>query len=434
MKNHKSIIILLVMALSLPTACNTEYLDPASASETQVVNSVDGLIGLCNGMQFRWSVGRQSPVYSTIAASGFTAQELRLINAGNTDEANLNVGRNSVDGNNAVVRQLWTQSLLTIKEADLVLDNLNKSTDATVQLGLKSYATIFKALALGTLATYFEQVVVTIGEDQPFVTRTQALEQATGLLGALATDLNAGVTISPDFIRKTPNTIDIKNTTYALLARYSIMLGNYDEALTAANMVNLTVKSFFRYDATNANPIFNTSNNVLQPRNVTLGLPPSLAPDAADERINFYIANVTTGNTTEIRFKSFFSTADASVPVYLPGEMILIKAEAYARDGQLTEAVAELDKVLTKTPAQDAWGIGANLPAYSGEMTESAILTEIYRQRSIELFMSGLRLEDSRRFERPGPNDAGAERNRNFYPYPLTEKDNNTNTPADPAI
>ena len=42
--------------------------------------------------------------------------------------------------------------------------------------------------------------------------------------------------------------------------------------------------------------------------------------------------------------------------------------------------------------------------------------------------MSGLKLEDMRRFSRPA-----SERTRNFMPYPFRERDNNTNTPADPA-
>jgi hypothetical protein len=53
----------------------------------------------------------------------------------------------------------------------------------------------------------------------------------------------------------------------------------------------------------------------------------------------------------------------------------------------------------------------------------------IYKHRSIELFMSGLRLEDMRRFARPL-----TERKRNFFPYPFRERDNNTNTPADPVF
>ncbi|MBC7920018.1 MAG: RagB/SusD family nutrient uptake outer membrane protein, partial [Ferruginibacter sp.] len=380
--------------------------------------------------QYRYSVGRQSPIYSTVAGAGFSTFELRLVNAGNTDEANLNIGKQNVAGNNSVVNQLWIQSLLTIKEANLVLTNLDLAPDAGVRVGLKSYATIFKSLALGTLASYFEQAAITIGEDQPFVDRTQALQEAVRLLQELEADLSS-TAISVDFTRKALNTVDARNTLYALLARYQTILGNSDAALAAANQVSLTVRSFFRYDATNPNPIFNTSNNVLQPRNALLGLPAALAPDANDKRLDFYLVDKRAAN---VLFKGFFATADAAIPVYLPGEISLIKAEAYARKNQLTEAVTELNNVLTKKPAGDAWGVGADLPAYSGEVAQATVLAEIYRQRSIELFMSGLRLEDSRRFGRPGPNAGGEERSRNYYPYPFTERDNNPNTPPDPAI
>ena len=100
----------------------------------------------------------------------------------------------------------------------------------------------------------------------------------------------------------------------------------------------------------------------------------------------------------------------------------------------MTNAKAELDKILTKTAATDAFGIGANQPAYSGPMDQASLLQEIYRQRRIELFMQGFELEDSRRFERSAPETANEERNRTFYPYPNQERDNNTNTPTNPEI
>ena len=95
--------------------------------------------------------------------------------------------------------------------------------------------------------------------------------------------------------------------------------------------------------------------------------------------------------------------------------------------------MAELDAVLTKTAAEDAFGVGANLPAYAGAVTQDAILDEIYRNRRIELYLTGLALEDTRRFNRPGAGAADAERNRDYYPYPNAERDNNTQTPANPA-
>jgi hypothetical protein len=114
--------------------------------------------------------------------------------------------------------------------------------------------------------------------------------------------------------------------------------------------------------------------------------------------------------------------------------MLLIQAEANARKNDLPKAVEFLNRVLTKKPADDPFLIGADLPSYSGAMTQSAILEEIYKNRVIELYLLGMRLEDSRRFNRPGPGSANAERTRNFYPYPQQERDGNSNTPADPAL
>jgi hypothetical protein len=85
--------------------------------------------------------------------------------------------------------------------------------------------------------------------------------------------------------------------------------------------------------------------------------------------------------------------------------------------------------VITKTAASDPFGVGANLPAINSFGSYAALLDEIYKQRCIEMFMSGQKLEDMRRFGR-----ANAEMKRKLMPYPLRERDNNPNTPADPAF
>jgi hypothetical protein len=86
--------------------------------------------------------------------------------------------------------------------------------------------------------------------------------------------------------------------------------------------------------------------------------------------------------------------------------------------------------VRTKKPADDPFGVGADQPVYSGSVAEAALLAEIYKQRAIELYMSGMRLQDQRRLGRPA-----AERKRTgFMPFPQVERDNNPNTPDDPAI
>ena len=85
-----------------------------------------------------------------------------------------------------------------------------------------------------------------------------------------------------------------------------------------------------------------------------------------------------------------------------------------------------MNSVLTKKT--DSWGIGADLPAFLGDKTSVSILNEIYLNRGIELFMSGMALEDSRCFARPA-----TERSRTWKPYPAIERSNNTNMPTDPA-
>ena len=66
-------------------------------------------------------------------------------------------------------------------------------------------------------------------------------------------------------------------------------------------------------------------------------------------------------------------------------------------------------------------------------MSQDAILQEIYKNRCIELFMSGMKMEDSRRFV-PLPQDANPGAAGASTHMPNVERDNNVdNTPSDPV-
>lgn len=437
MNKLRYILFGLVISMSLiQTSCTTkEYTDPSSISDTQVVSSVDGLLGLCTGLQFRYTIGRQSPTYQGFSASGLLTVEQKVLNLGNTDEVSLLNGGTSVTAGNTITTGLWTQSYLMLNEANRVLDNVNVSSNPNIQAVFQTYGSIYKALAIGTLATYFEKMPVTLGRNQPFVTREEALKQAVALLENAEKSIS-GATVPADVTAKLVAGLDLKNTTIALQARYNLMLKDYSKALAAANKVNLTVKSGFRFDAVNTNPIFFNSfsnRNVLEPTNKNLGLPAALAPDSLDKRLPFYI-NPAASTTVNLGF-GFARNNTSEIPVYLPGEMRLIKAECLAQS-DVGAAITELNGVIKKKAADDAYGVGADIAAgYTGAATKDAVLTEIYRQRCIELAFSGLRFEDSRRLGRPGPDApiATRERSRNFIPYPQSERDNNTSTPTDPA-
>ena len=275
----------------------------------------------------------------------------------------------------------------------------------------------------------WEKVPDTIGKNVTFSDRMvgftksiNAIDKAIGLVNANP--------ISSNYTYEAASGIDYLNTLYALKARFLLFSGKNDEAITAANLVDLTKKSTFNYDAISPNPVFTTAtatNNVYQAIDSTLGLPAALAPVAADGRIAFY-TSINATVSPRFRINGFYNANTTAVPIYLPSEMTLIKAEAFARTNNLSSALTELNKVITKTAAADPFKVGAGLAA-STASTATAILEEIYKNRCIELYMSGLKLEDMRRFGRPT-----TERKRNFFPYPFRERDSNPNTPANPSF
>jgi len=436
------IALLLIMGSSVViTSCDKEYINPSTASVPSVTTSVDGLMNLSAGLQRRFTIGRQSPLYNAPVGAMYNVYGLYTLNIGNTAEKEMETGKGALTKGNSIVTQMWAQSLLTKTEAETILDNLSVATDPTDKIGLKAYASIFYALSIGTLVQFFEQIPLTNGLNAEFSPRAEALQKVITILESADADL-ATLTPSAKFLSKVPAGIDIKNTVKALLARYyniqSMITGTYDatsgnKALAFAAAASQTVKSEFRFTATTTNPLgeWNFTVNVFGAIDSTLGLRNGLAPVPAssDPRVGFYISKL---DAITYPLKAFALNTTASYPVYLPGEMSLIRAENYARQNLFTESKTALDAVRTKTT--DIYGIGASQPAYSGPLASADLLQDIYKQRRLEMFLSGQELEDSRRFSRPGPNTPNEERNRNFYPYPFIEKDNNTNTPDDPAI
>lgn len=416
----------LFMAVILATGCNKEYLNPNAATADEVLTSQKGLTGMTIGLQKNYSTGRGGLLYAGITLNGLTTNEMISINTGNTNEERLVAGGVQVDGDNTIVGNVWTSANKIIYDADNVINSAAALPDKAYAAGLIAHASIFKALALGNLSQYWEKVPAATGQNVQFISRKEGFNKAIATIDNALTVI-AATPISTSFLGNIPNGIDIPNTLNALKARYALFAENYTLALTAANAVDLTKKSTFTYDALNLNPVFEiatSTNNVIQPKNQNLGQTGANVPDAGDGRIPFY----TTVNTT-VRIKGFGDATFAAIPVYLPGEMILIKAEAYARQTvpNLANSLIELNKVVTKN--NDIYGVNANLPSLLGPYTQTQLLDLIYKHRSIELFMSGLKLEDMRRFNQPT-----ADRKRNFFPYPNQERDNNPNTPANPTF
>ncbi|MBI2273922.1 MAG: RagB/SusD family nutrient uptake outer membrane protein [Chitinophagaceae bacterium] len=419
----------LAAVLLTASGCKKDFNNPTAATSTQVLSTAKGLAGVAVGLQRTYANNVANGVAD---ANGLITGETILMNAGNTSEFQFSNGGNAVDGTNALLGNVWSTSHKVIYDANNVINGAAALADKGYASGLIGYATIYKALSIGAVSSFWEKVPDTVGTSTTtFSDRTVGFARAIAAIDKALAAITASP-ISASFLSDIPAGVDIVNTLNALKARYSLFAGNYAAALAAANAVDLTKKSTLNFEAANPNPIYNSAtstNNLYQPVDSTLGLPVALAPTAGDKRIPFYtLINPTI--LPRFRLNGFWITATTPIPHYLPGEITLIKAECYARQTvpDLVNALIELNKVVTKKAAADPLGVGADL-APVAPVTTADLLNEIYKNRCIELYHSGLKLEDMRRFGRPN-----TERKRNLFPYPFRERDSNPNTPADPAF
>ncbi|MCK7557119.1 RagB/SusD family nutrient uptake outer membrane protein [Chitinophaga sedimenti] len=423
-------------------SCKLDYGNPNGPTEDQIITSREGMFTLAVGLKQFYS---QGCMQNLINGPGVTTRELKGVSTF-TNVPELEAGGTSLPTFNANILNLWTAMLRAMGMADNLITHSKQvvADDLPTQTGLVAFGSLFKAMTISGLATAYEQFPTTtsVSGNMPFVTRTVALEQAITLLDDAATALAANPPSAEFNSRVLGSNFILLDCINAYRARINMMLGRYPQSLAAANLVNLATKSTFDYNVNSQNPIYTQiilSAN-FKPR-ANFGLPAGLY-EANDGRLAFYLAtpDVVVGGETLKTVKGFFDALDKSIPVYMPDEVRLLKAEAIIRSGgDLNTAKTHIDAVRTQTSG-DPFNVYPGLPAYTGPLTPDALLTEVYKQRSAELFMQGLRLEDSRRFGRPqpptnvNPVPVTFERNRNFYPYPDQERLNNTNTPADPAI
>jgi len=436
--------ILLISAITF-ISCDTDFNNVNNPAENQVLTTKAGLLTVVTGMTNHFTT---STLGAVVEIPGLSTRELGDLLTYVTPQE-LVGGGSGLPNDNAGITRLWSRLLIDKGAAESVLANVDAITmDPGTKSGLKAYAKFFKAMTLGYLIQNFEQAPINNSSDglAVFNSRSEVLAECINLLESANSDLVANP-ISAEFSGYVTG-LDLPSMINAFLARYNLFAGNYDAAIAAANNVDLTSMSEWMYDgATNKNPVYQFAvyNSPDTRPQDNFGLTGTFMPEPTDERIAFYLSSspdveIDFGNHGVENLLGFFDNGAKSIPVYLPGEMLLIKAEAYAMKGSPTDlanAVTNLNLVRQKT--NDVFGVNANLGVWTGDVTnQTEILDEIFKNRSIELFMTGMRLEDSRRihnnFTPSAAIDYISERNRNFYPYPFEERENNSNTPADPSI
>lgn len=431
-----SIIGALAAATLALAGCSLDATSPNDPNETDVLKSRDGIAFLAVGLQARFADGMDDFVYP----NGLVTDELGATTLALPSYRDTQIG--SLVPSYDPVELPWRTHYRTIRQADelitatraLPVDDV--VLDTATKNGVLAMSYLFKAMSYGDLLQQYEKIVIDPeNASAPFVDRATSLAYTNALLDSAAAIYRAqpaGATFN--------NTIkargfDLRNTIFAMQARYRRLAHDDAGALAAADSVNQTVLSSmpFTYPQTR-NPINNLSLGAgyVKPRDQF-----RLAADSAnanDGRKAYFVTVASPSSFyPSVPLDEFtqYANRSAPIPFYYPGEIALIRAEALTNLGRLAEAADAVNGVRTKCNAAPTGDPEACLPPLplASLATPAELLAEIYAQRRFELFATGLRWEDVRRLGQVG---AGLSAQRCWLLYPDSERQTNPQTPADP--
>lgn len=390
--------IALIATLTLGAgACDLDLTNPNNPTEEAVIRDLDGLIAVAVGMQGQFAQSIDDyMVTNSLVTDEWGTQTRALISY-----QSLLTGQNFDPGYD-VVAAPWANSFAVIKSANTVLTGADQVGMGTgLRAGTVATAKLFKAMALGMMVQQYENVIITISTEgstpQP---RAVVLDTILTLLESARSDV-AGVSdadLAGYRTRVAGTGFDLRNTIDAMLARYYLIAGQYSNATAASDRVSRTTLSVLAYPTPGRNPIENLAFQLAY----VAGLRSfATQAEAGDRRPNYWLNTTVAGPTgnppdTLLYFLRKYSTPQESFPLYLPDEMKLIKAEALARTGSVPAALILVNEVRTQTSSpvdEPVAGLGPVVLA-----TQEAVLAEIARQRRYELYMQGMRWEDTRRF------------------------------------
>lgn len=377
--------------------CDLDLENPNAPTRGEIVTSVDGVLAVTAGMQAQFAQSIDDWVTtSSLVTDEWGTQTRALISW-----IMLFTGEN-FDASFVTVTAPYANAYQVIRSANTALDGArNVDLGTATGAGVTATAKLFKAMALGWLIQNYDEVPVDVadagGTPRP---RAEVLDTIVTLLESARSDLAPidDADLATFRSRALGAGIDLRNTIDAMLARYYLMDGQYDQAITAAARVDLNVLSVLNYPAPTRNPIENLAFQLLYVGGLQSFVDEA---EAGDQRPTYWVdaaAAPLGANPTDSVVKPIkvYNVADAPFPLYLPDEMKLIQAEAYTRLGQYGPAATLVNEVRTQAALPPVAGLPA-LPAAALD-TEAELLAQIAYERRYELYMQGLRWEDTRRF------------------------------------
>ena len=418
MKRYRSMALALAAALALG-GCTLDFDNPNEPTEEDVFGTAEGIRTVAVGLQAEYGDQISEPTYVT----GLVTEEIGAADGTFASFQDVDHGR-PIDRNTDIAGSPWRGMYRVVKLSNDLLAALPTATmPAATKNQISSIAKLHKAMALGNLIMLYERVPLESGA--AFSDRPVVLAEILRLLAEARAEI--GQVPAPDTSTIPAAGFNVRATIDAMTARYSLVAGDYEGAITAAQRVNLGVLSELRYAApADRNPL----NNLWYRSGNAYRMRPEQAfrtnAEANDRRVPFWVraATVAGGEGQVLDEHVKYSTDTTSIPYYLPDEMRLIQAEAYARTNRFGEAATLVNAVRTQCTPSVLGEPAACLPALSASEldTQAELLTEILKQRGYELYLQNLRWEDLRRFGRP--------LKYTWNEYPLSECDLNTNAPC----
>jgi tetratricopeptide (TPR) repeat protein len=397
MRSRLGVALLAATALG---GCELDLDNPNSPTEQEVLTSTEGVIALGVGLQGLYA---SNVLVFTRAPALVTDEWGTQTRALQADQA-LFTGQ-GLDASFGVVEAPYAGVYQVVRAAEKLMEAVPQvQISGGLRAGLLATAKLYKAMALGVGIQHYERVPITVAlEGAPLQDRATVFAEVIRLLEEARAELEDVSDAELEQFRAQVSgpDIDLRSTINAMLARYSLYAGCNEQAIEAADRVNLEKLSAFTYPGVQINPLFNYSLVALY----TAGLK-SFADQAqpGDQRPAYWLdvdGPVLVGNPDSLLLPlRQYSTRNDPYPVYLPDEVRLIQAEAYTQLGNFERARELINEVRTQCSSALPEPL-ACLPALPAEAldTRDELFREIAYERAYELYMQGIRWEDTRRLD-----------------------------------
>lgn len=414
-----------VLTLALVAGCDTglDLNNPNSPTQETALSSIDGIVATELGMQDQYA----SSILTYVRAPALVTDEWGTASKSLAADQSLFSGL-AIDPTYGVVSEPYYNTYRVARTADAIIGTVPKlgGLSSGFAAGLIANAKLFKAMALGMAAQQYERLPIDAAvEGGTPVPRAQVFAEVIRLLESARADVAnvSDADLSGFTTRALSPGVDLRNTIDAMLARYYLISGQYQNAYDAAGRVNLAKTSFLTYPGTDINPIYNYS--------VVAGYVAPLrswaqAAEPGDKRVPFWVDTLATppnGNPPSLQLVPFnmFGHRNDPFPLYLPGEMRLIQAEALMREAtaiaNLQAAIDLINQERAEIPTATTPGAQLGPVSIATLNTPDKVLAQIAHERRFELFSQGLRWEDIRRFAA----QAGGVAKASFLPMPQGE-------------